>query len=154
MRARQMLYWFLTVAVAFENTAGFSWVYILRNDYLGVMLAHLGYPPYFQYLIGAWQLACAAALLAPGMQVAKEWAYAGAFFNYSSAFVSHLCAGDKPDAPSAIMILLTIGSWALRPADRRFAAASVPRKSARSWTTSAGIFTTLMLLSLFSAPRR
>jgi DoxX-like family len=60
------------------------------------MLAHLGYPPYFSYVLGPWQFACAGALLAPRLLRVKEWAYAGAFFNYSSAIASHLSVGDAP----------------------------------------------------------
>ncbi len=51
----------------------------------------------------ARQLACAAALLAPRLPHVKEWAYTGAFFNYSSALVSHLFAGDPPDISAAVL---------------------------------------------------
>ena len=44
------------------------------------MLAHLGYPQYFANILGAWQLAAAAALIAPGLPLVKEWAYAGVLF--------------------------------------------------------------------------
>ena len=59
-------------------------------EYLHVLLTHLGYPQYFMNITGAWQLACAAALMAPRrFPLVKEWAYAGAFFDHSSAFISH-----------------------------------------------------------------
>jgi DoxX-like family len=82
--------------VVFENTAGFVWV-VLKIDYLRVSLAHLGYPQYFANILGLWQLACVATLIAPRFPLVKEWAYAGAFFNYSSAFISHMFMHDGPD---------------------------------------------------------
>ncbi len=129
------------------------WVF-LRLEYLRVMLAHLGYPQYFSYILGPWQLACAAALLAPRLPRVKEWAYAGAFFNYSSAFVSHLFAGDRPDIGSAVMVVLTVISWALRPPDRRLSE-SMPsgETSALSWIAPAAILGLLLILSLLRLPQ-
>ena len=118
--------------VAFENAAGAMWTFLavipginrlhaawVFAEYLGFMLAHLGYPQYFKYILGPWQLACAAALLAPRLPRVKEWVCAGAFFNYSPAFVSHLFAGDGPDVAAGAMAILTVISCALRPSDRR-----------------------------------
>jgi hypothetical protein len=52
----------------------------------------------------------------------KEWAYAGAVFNYTGAAASHLAAG-KADAGTLVFLLaltgLTAASWALRPSARR-----------------------------------
>ncbi|HVR46758.1 MAG TPA: DoxX family protein [Candidatus Binatia bacterium] len=118
-RIRTIAYWTFTLPVAFENAAGAMWVFSFRLNYLAVTLGHLGYPQYFKYILGAWQLACAATLLAPRLPRVKEWAYAGAFFNYSSAIVSHLFAGDPLDVGAAVMIVFTVVSWALRPPDRR-----------------------------------
>jgi hypothetical protein len=152
-RGRMIAYWAFTVPVAFENAAGAMWVF-LRLDYLRVMLAHLGYPPYFMYILGPWQLACAAALLAPRLPRAKEWAYAGAFFNYSSAFVSHLFAGDAPDFFAAGLAIVTAVSWALRPENRRLAKSmAVGETSARSWVTAAMILVLMLVLSLFFLPQ-
>jgi hypothetical protein len=129
-------------------------VAVVFAKYLHVMLAHLGYPQYFGYILGPWQLACAAALLAPRLPRIKEWAYAGAFFNYSSAFVSHLFARDRPDIAAAVMVALTVISWALRPPDRRLAESMpVSETSALSWVAAAGILGLLLVLSLFWLPK-
>ncbi len=152
-RVRRIAYWTLTLPVAFENAAGSMWVF-LRLEYLRVMLAHLGYPWYFMYILGPWQLACAAALLAPRFPRVKEWAYAGAFFNYSSAFVSHLCVGDAPDIGAAVIAALTVGSWALRPPARRLAEDTPAAKtSASSWVASVAVLALMLTLSLFSLPQ-
>jgi hypothetical protein len=123
-------------------------------QYLRVTLAHLGYPQYFQYILGPWQLACAAVLLAPRLPRIKEWAYIGAFFNYSSAFISHLFAGDRPDIAAAVMAVLAVASWALRPPDRRLAGSGpVQETRAVSWAGAAGILALLLVLSLFWLPK-
>lgn len=170
-RMRTIAYWTFTLPVAFENAAGAMWVFLpliprinqlhpssIFAEYLGAMLAHLGYPPYFKYILGPWQLACAAALIAPRLRRVKEWAYAGAFFNYSSAFTSHLFAGDGPNIQAAIFAVLTVFSWALRPADRRLAeSAPVGETGGLSWVASVVILGTLLILSLFwlrHVPRR
>jgi hypothetical protein len=51
----------------------------------------------------------------------KEWAYAGAFFTYTGAIVSHLTTGyDLGEVGLlAVMTALTVLSWALRPPSRR-----------------------------------
>jgi hypothetical protein len=166
-RARHYAFWAATLLIAFENAAGAMWVFLplipelnhshtalIFNEYLRVMLVHLGYPPYFKYILGPWQLACAAALLAPRLPRVKEWAYVGAFFNYSSAIVSHLFAGDRLDIAAAVMAVLTVVSWSLRPEDRRLSeSVSVGEISASSWVVSAGLLILLLVLSLFWLPQ-
>lgn len=63
---------------------------------LGYSGIDLGFPPYFGYIIVAWKIPCALALLAPRFPRAKEWAYAGAIFNYTGAVVSWFLRGDGP----------------------------------------------------------
>jgi hypothetical protein len=158
-------YWIATILVAFENSAGAMWVFLpliphfnhtnaamVFVEYLRTMLAHLGYPPYFKYILGPWQFACAAALLAPRLPRVKEWAYIGAFFNYSSALVSHLFAGDGADIPAAVFAALTIVSWSLRPPDRRLEESAPVETKTSSWLASAGLMILLLLLSLFYLP--
>ena len=56
----------------------------------------------------------AVSLLVPGRALVKEWAYAGAFFTYTGAIVSHLTTGyDLGEVGLlAVMTALTIMSWA------------------------------------------
>ena len=116
---RLIAYWTVTALVAYENADGFIWS-VLHIDYVTDLATHLGYPLYFINILGTFQLACAVALLVPRLPVVKEWAYAGAFINYSSALVSHLIVGDGPSMwmMPVIMLVLLISSWALRPPDR------------------------------------
>jgi uncharacterized membrane protein YphA (DoxX/SURF4 family) len=82
---------------------------------------HLGYPSYFLVLLGIWKVLGAVALLIPRHPLLKEWAYAGAFFTYTGAIVSHLTTGyDRSEVGLlAALTILTVLSWALRPASRR-----------------------------------
>jgi DoxX-like family len=63
----------------------------------------------------------AVALLVPRRALLKEWAYAGAFFSYTGAIVSHLTTGYDLGELWLLTALtaLTVLSWALRPPSRR-----------------------------------
>jgi hypothetical protein len=153
-RLRTIAYWAFTLPVVFENAAGFLWA-ALRIEYLRVTLAHLGYPQYFMHIIGWWQLAGAAALIAPGFPLIKEWAYAGVLFNYSSAIVSHIAVGDGADGwmPALVFAILTVCSWALRPSDRRVpipTAATLP--GVWSWIVPVLVLGLMLLVARFTLP--
>ncbi len=84
-------------------------------------IAHLGYPVYFLTILGIWKILGVAALLVPKFPLLKEWAYAGFFFTMSGAIFSHIAVGDpvKELIPSSLLLILTLVSWHLRPADRK-----------------------------------
>jgi len=88
-RLRAAGYWAATVCVAAELGVGGVWD-IARLPFVRDVVAHLGYPSYFLVLLGTWKVLAAAALLVPRRPLLKEWAYAGAFFAYTGALVSHL----------------------------------------------------------------
>ena len=117
--ARLIAYRLLTIVVAFEMAAGALWD-LLHIEYVRVVLTHLGYPLYLLYIIGVPRIPCAMALLAPRFPRLKEWAYAGAFFNYAGAAASHLLAGDRISfwLGPLIFSAFTLASWALRPPAR------------------------------------
>lgn len=119
-RLRPAAYWLATVPVAAELGVGGVWD-IARIPYVRDLTAHLGYPSYFLVLLGTWKELGAVALLVPGRALLKEWAYAGAFFTYTGAMVSHLTTGYDVGEVGvlAVMTALTVLSWALRPPSRR-----------------------------------
>ncbi len=92
-------------------------------------MIHLGYPSYFLVLLGTWKVLGAVALLVPGRPLLKEWAYAGAFFTYTGAMVSHLSTGYDLGEVGLLVILtvLTVLSWALCPPAAASALAPWPR---------------------------
>lgn len=117
---RLVAYWLTTAAVVGELGLGGIWD-IARLPLVAGLVTHLGYPSYFLVLLGTWKVLGALALLIPGRPLLKEWAYAGAFFTYTGAFVSHLTTGYAVGELSLLVPLaaLTVLSWALRPASRR-----------------------------------
>jgi uncharacterized membrane protein YphA (DoxX/SURF4 family) len=129
-RSAVIAYWVTTALVASELAVGGVWD-ILRIPYVSAIIEHLGYPQYLLVILGVWKVPCAAALLVPNAPRLKEWAYAGAIFNYTGAVASHWAVGDGMDALSApiIFTVLTAASSALRPPSRRDARRVQPQQS-------------------------
>ncbi|WP_245716765.1 DoxX family protein [Nocardia mikamii] len=118
-RYRTVAYRVATAAIVAEAGVGGVWD-LARIPFVTDVVTHLGYPRYFLVLLGAWKIPAAIVLAAPRLPLCKEWAYAGTFFVYTGAIASHLitgCARAEVAVLSA-MTLLTVTSWALRPADR------------------------------------
>jgi hypothetical protein len=120
MRWRSASYWLATLLVAGELGLGGIWD-IARIPYVRDLVVGLGYPSYFLVLLGSWKVLGAVVLLVPRRSLLKEWAYAGAFFTYTGAIVSHLTTGYALGELPLLTVLtaLTVLSWALRPASRR-----------------------------------
>lgn len=152
---RIVTYWVSTVIVAYEMAAGGIWD-LLRIEYVRVVLAHLGYPMYLLTVIGVWKIPCAFVLLVPRFLRLKEWAYAGAFFNYTGAAASHLFAGDGANKWAVPLVFagFTLVSWALRPPARRLVETSPSTDiSARAWLVPILVFVVLLVLSLVTLPK-
>jgi uncharacterized membrane protein YphA (DoxX/SURF4 family) len=81
----------------------------------------LGYPLYFLTIIGLWKILGVIALLVPRFPLVKEWAYAGFVFLLTGAIYSHIATGNpaKELFPSVLLLVLTVISWYLRPAERK-----------------------------------
>jgi hypothetical protein len=150
-----MAYWVFTLAVVYENLSGFVWV-ATGFEYATAIVRHLGYPEYFLDILGAWQLAAALVLIAPGLPLMKEWAYTGAFLNYSSAVASHVLAGDGLNVYAAAALayaVLVVGSWALRPTDRRITnLAGVGLARVSSWVGPAVALVLMTIASVVTLP--
>lgn len=125
--ARPVVYWVATGVVAAELAVGGVWD-LARLSFVADVVAHLGYPSYFLVLLGCWKVAGAAVLLVPRWPLVKEWAYAGAFFVYTGAIVSHLVSAYGAGEVVVLtgLAALTVLSWALRPVSRRLRA---PRRA-------------------------
>lgn len=119
-RIRTIAFWATTFIIVFELAAGSVWN-LLTIEWIEAQLRHLGYPLYFAYIIGAWHVGAAVAIIAPRFPVIKEWAYAGSFFLWSGAVASHLSVGDGAESWRMPLFFATcaVVSWVLRPADRR-----------------------------------
>jgi DoxX-like family len=113
------VYWTSTVLLALVLfSGGIADLARLPDTAKGVL--DLGYPPLFLTILGMWKVLGAVALMAPRLPRLKEWAYAGAFFNFSGAVVSHVMAGSAifHVIVTGLLSVITLVSWALRPGDR------------------------------------
>jgi DoxX-like family len=153
-RIRIITYWTFTVLLVFELAAGSLWN-LLQIEWVRVQLNHLGYPLYYTYISGVWQIGGAAVIIAPGFPRLKEWAYAGSFFQFSGAVASHLLAGDGVEVwlPPLVFLMFVIVSWALRPADRRFPNAGLaPETRPLAWAVPIGTLLLLFVVSYLTLP--
>ena len=154
LRIRTLTYWTFTVLLVFELAAGSVWN-LLQIEWVRVQLNHLGYPPYFIYINGVWQVGGAAAIIAPRFPRLKEWAYAGSFFHFSGALASHLLAGDGVEVwlPPLMFLTFVVASWALRPADRRLPNAGLtPETRPLAWAVPIGVLLLLFVVSYLTLP--
>lgn len=122
-KARLITYWVLTGYLAFESVLSATWDFNwLNKGYSIAIMNHLGFPPYFLVIKGICTLLAAPVFVLPGMRLLKEWAYFGTFIIYTGAIASHLAVGDDFKALIApiVFLLITTGSWALRPDSRKF----------------------------------
>lgn len=110
MKKHKTIFWFTTGFIfLFEGVlpALTSQTEIAREG-----ISHLGYPPYFTFLIAAFKVSGALALIIPKVpERVKEWAYAGFTFTFISAFISHWVV-DGFDVQT-ILPLLVLGILAL-----------------------------------------
>lgn len=94
---------------------------LLKAQVLVDGVAALGYPPYIITILGPFKILGAIVLAIPGVTRLKEWAYAGFFFDFSGATLSHIYNGDTIDLilPAVIALCVLLGSYFLRPESRR-----------------------------------
>ena len=100
------LYWIFTIL--FSALMLFSsWSSIVVNED-SVKLIHgmLGYPEYFIPFTGWAKLIGVIAILLPGLRRAKEWAYAGLFFDLIAAVYSGIAVAHRFDP-----LMLTLLAW-------------------------------------------
>jgi len=153
---RTITYWTFTVLLVFELAAGSLWN-LLQIEWVRIQLNHLGYPLYYSYISGVWQIGGAVVIMAPGFRRLKEWAYAGAFFQFSGAVASHLLAGDFVPVSvwltPLVFTTFVIVSWALRPAERRLPSAGlVPEARPLTWAVPMGVLLLLFVISYLTLP--
>lgn len=123
MNGRTIGYWATVGLFSFAMT-GSGVINILGAEEIVANITRLGFPAWFALWLGVWKVAGVVVLLAPGLLRLKEWAYAGFTIAMTSAFVSHIAAGDAVGMAVPPLVLLSLGlaSWALRPDSRRLPA--------------------------------
>jgi DoxX-like protein len=119
--ALKIVYWASTILAAVM--LGFALSYLTGNEQVVTGFKHLGDPQHLRLVLGMAKPAAGVVLLLPGLRLLKEWAYAGAAFAWSMAFIAHWQAGDGATSLMPLVLLaLLIVSYLTRPASRRLAA--------------------------------
>ncbi|WP_207423114.1 DoxX family protein [Desertivirga brevis] len=119
-KRNKVIYWIATLWLSL-GMASTGIVQIIHMQEEVIKMKALGYPVYFLTIIGIWKILGVIAVLVPRLPLLKEWAYAGFFFIMTGAIFSHLAMGDpiiELFGP-VLLLILTIISWFLRPADRK-----------------------------------
>jgi uncharacterized membrane protein YphA (DoxX/SURF4 family) len=122
-RLIRILYWVITILVAFSiASGGAAQLFGARENVEGI--ARLGYPAFFLTIIGFWKLLGGIVIVIPRFRVVKEWAYAGIVFDLSGAAESNAFSGMPVFHVVAPIVLMGMAmvSWALLPIARRDAA--------------------------------
>ena len=121
-RQRVVGYWIATGLIAVAMLSGGVGDLVRPPPVLEGM-THLGYPPYFMLILGAWKVIGGGVILAPRLPRVKEWAYAGILFDLTGATASHFAVGDDVRHIVTPLVLagIAMASWALRPDSRRLA---------------------------------
>ena len=100
------LYW--TFTIIFSALMLFSaWDGLLvTDDSIKIIHGMLGYPEYFIPFTGWAKLIGVIAILIPGFNRIKEWAYAGLFFDLAAAIYSGIAVAKRFDP-----MMLTLLAW-------------------------------------------
>ena len=80
-------------------------------------ITSLGYPVYFITMIGIAKILGVIGIWQNKIKFLREWAYAGFFIDFMSAFISHLASGqgvDKYAASLVAIILVSVSYWSFR----------------------------------------
>lgn len=119
-RTKTISYWVATLWLSLGMLSS-AIVQLMRIPEAVESVARLGYPSYLMTILGVWKVLGVVAILAPKLPLLKEWAYAGFFFVASGALVSHIVMRDPIGEifPSALLLVLTVVSWYLRPESRK-----------------------------------
>jgi DoxX-like family len=120
---RTIAYW-TTTAIAAVMLLG-SLSYLTGSEQVVSGFAKAGYPQHLRIVLGIAKPAAAIVLLAPGLALLKEWAYAGATFALIMAFISANASGEPVQMrimPLALLAFLIV-SYLTRPSSRRVAVA-------------------------------
>jgi hypothetical protein len=103
-----ILYWVCTIL--FVALMLFSAVGGIKPTAGNIKIMHdtLGYPVYFIQFISVAKVLGSIAILIPGLNRVKEWAYAGLFFDLSGAIYSGIAISGKFDP-----MMLTLLAWVI-----------------------------------------
>ena len=100
-----ILYWIFTLLFAALMIFSSYGSIILNEDAKKLIHDQLGYPVYFIRFTGYAKLIGSIAILIPGLDKIKEWAYAGLFFDLVGAVYSGIALSGTVDPMMALMLI-------------------------------------------------
>lgn len=105
-KTTNIIYWASTII--FAALMIFSAAGGLQPTQRAIEVLHdgLGYPVYFIQFISVAKILGSIAILIPGLNRVKEWAYAGLFFDLAGAVYSGVAASGQVDP-----MMLTLLAW-------------------------------------------
>jgi len=112
------VYWVTTSIVGLALLGSLS--YLTGSEQVVTGFTKAGYPQHLRIVLGMAKPAAAIVLLAPGLALLKEWAYAGVTFAWVMAAISAYLSepGYVWVAPLVLLALLAT-SYVTRPSSRR-----------------------------------
>ena len=123
----KIVYWSSTAIVGVALLGALT--YLTGSEQVVSGFARSGYPQHLRIVLGYAKPAAAIVVLAPGLPLLKEWAYAGATFALVMATIAAYSIGDGVQAwglPLVLLALLVV-SYVTRPSSRR-----LPRHDVRN----------------------
>lgn len=120
MKPKLIGYWICTALIVLgQGASGIA--DLVQPAPLLEVFSQTGLPTWFLYILGPWKIAGVICLAAPGLKRAKEWAYAGFFFDFTGAAAVHALAGQgiADIMPPLVICAILIGSYVLRPESRK-----------------------------------
>jgi DoxX-like protein len=109
MKTNKIVYWICTGLIsAMMLMSGI--MYLSKAPQVLEALKTLGFPDYFRVLLGIAKIAGVVALLVPGFNTLKEWAYAGFTFVFIGALWTHIST-DTSFTGALVALLLLAGSY-------------------------------------------
>ncbi len=126
MTMKQIAYWIMTLLIALETFAGgvmdltHGLTEVVGGTSVAQVVSSLGYPEYILTILGVWKVLGSVVIVLPRLPRLKEWAYAGIIFELTGATISQLVRhqGVRDIATPAIMAVIALLSWGLRPPNR------------------------------------
>lgn len=103
-----ILYWIFTIIFAALMIFSSYGSLLVDDDARKLIHEQLGYPVYFIPFTGWAKLIGSIVILIPGLRTAKEWAYAGLFFDLSAAIYSGIALSGTVDPMMAFMLVWVI----------------------------------------------
>ena len=94
MKKTKIIYWIFTGILAALMLFSSIPNIMSTAESIEIVTKHLGYPQYIIPFLGVAKLLGVIAILVPGFNRLKEWAYAGFTFDLAGAMYSSISVGD------------------------------------------------------------